>query len=436
MTEAGNRLGDWKGPRTAEFTGGHKPREMSNYPDLQVNPNDDNDGLSHHGRTTREDQDSREQSDKNKRREMALRELIPGLRHINIRTAVPNDTLANNPMLEQENKMLESGLGVDIGANGLSISAGRNVGSVRSDTPFITYGHPSRGAIRTSHDTAASDLLKARRKYKGRKYEEDEESDEDERKSKAKRRRQKKRRGRKKGFAAKGGRQPKSATKRRASAVARQLDRASPRQSFAPNIRSLPLRTIGSTNPGKIPLRIRDPVAYQRKLANEKMRRLQGALPRAITRHRSSADTGITESGTRGITIGDMPSGGSQRMGTKMPSSPRMGTNMRTGASKDALMSMLAQGSDFMKSEDSISKKKGLTRLELLSLKSKVERMLKLIEKVTKATPELGHNAKIGNQASPDRASAPTGGTKVNDEEQAAYRFDDTSLALGSVGKR
>ena len=366
MTEAGNRLADWKGPRTAEFTGGHKPREMSNYPDLQTNPNDDNDGLSHHGRTTREDQDSRDQSDKSKRREMALRELIPGLRHINIRTAVPNDTLANNPMLEQENKMLESGLGVDIGANGLSISAGRNVGSVRSDTPFITYG-----------------------------------------------------------------RQPKSATKRRASAVARQLDRASPRQSFAPNIRSLPLRTIGSTNPGKIPLRIRDPVAYQRKLANEKMRRLQGALPRAITRHRSSADTGITESGTRGITIGDMPSGGSQRMGTKMPSSPRMGTNMRTGASKDALMSMLAQGSDFMKSDDSISKKKGLTRLELLSLKSKVERMLKLIEKVTKATPELGHNAKIGNQASPDR-----GGTKVNDEEQAAYRFDDTSLALGSVGKR
>lgn len=434
MTEAGNRLADWKGPRTAEFTGGYKPREMSNYPDLQTNPNDDNDGLSHHGRTTREDQDSRDQSNKEKRREKALRELIPGLRHISIRTAVPNDNLANNPMLEQENKMLESGLGVDIGANGLSISAGRNVGSVRSDTPFITYGHPSRGMIRASNEVVTSDLLKARRKYKGRKYEEDEESDEDERKSKAKRRRQKKRRGRKKGFAAKGGRQPKSATKRRASAVARQLDRASPRQSFAPNIRSLPLRTIGSTNPGKIPLRIRDPVAYQRKLANEKMRRLQGALPRAITRHRSSADTGITESGTRGLTIGDRPS--TQRMGMKMPSTPKLGTSMSAGAKHDALMSMLAQGSEFMKSSDSISKKKGLTRLELLSLKNKVERMLKRLEKLTKATPELDHNAKIGNQASPERASAPTGGTEVNDEEKAAFRFDDTSLALGSVGKR
>ena len=86
MTEAGNRMGEWRGVRTQEFTGGFKPREMSNYPDLSVHPNEDNDGLSHHSRETKEDEESREQENSRKRREKALQELIPGLKHISIKT--------------------------------------------------------------------------------------------------------------------------------------------------------------------------------------------------------------------------------------------------------------------------------------------------------------------------------------------------------------
>lgn len=435
MTEAGNRMGEWRGLRTQEFTGGFKPREMSNYPDLSVHPNEDNDGLSHHGRETKEDEESREQENSQKRRDKALQELIPGLKHISITTDyTPNTNLDSNPMIEGENKLLESGLGVDLGANGLSISAGANRGTVRSDTPFVTYGHPSRGMVRTSHERITSDLLKGRRKYKGRKYEEDDESDEDERKSKAKRRRKRKR-GRRTRFTAKGGRQIKGTTKRRKANVARKLDRHSKRQSFAPNSRSLSLRRIGGTDPTAIPLRIRDPVAYQRKLANEKMRRLTGALPRAITRHRSSGETGITESGTRGYQIGQTTP--TSLGGTQMPTSPKLGTSMRSGAAADAaVMALLGQGSDLLRSEDILKAKRSLSRSELIALKKKVEAMMRKLEKLTKSNPELGNEAKRGGQASPDRASAPTGATDIREEEKAPWMFEDTSLALGIVGKR
>lgn len=61
--------------------------------------------------------------------------------------------------------------------------------------------------------------------------------------------------------------------------------------------------------------------------------------------------------------------------------------------------------------------------------------MLAAVEKLTKATPELGAEAKRGNQASEDKNSAPTGAT----ENLKGWKFEDTSLlpvAGAGAGKR
>lgn len=47
-----NDIGNLWRPRTQEFTGGFNGREMGNYGDLDVNPNENADGLSHHTRQT------------------------------------------------------------------------------------------------------------------------------------------------------------------------------------------------------------------------------------------------------------------------------------------------------------------------------------------------------------------------------------------------
>jgi len=429
----------WR-PRTQEMTGGFNPREMGNYGDLDVNPNDKAEGLSHHTRQTPEDGESTDQRDPKKRRERALLELIPGLRHISIRPEDMDSAIDRSPMMESENKLLESGLGVDLGAYGLSIAAGANVGTVRSDTPHVSYGHPSRGRpmVRTSHDTVFSDILKGRRKYKGRRYQGDEESEADEKKSKAKKKRKKKRKGKKgKKVGGKhkstGGREIKSKSKRRAASAKRQLLASARRQSFHPNVHSIPLRMRGSTMSEGIPLRIRDPIAWQRKLANERDRRTEGAMPRGMTHHRSS-EAGVSAIQTRGSVIG-----GRKGKSARLPASPKLGTSLKAGAAADrmtadAIGDPLGTGDYLtMKSED-ISKKKGtLSRIELIQLKNKVERMLKLIEKLTKSTPELGWEAKRGGQASEARASAPIGPCELNDEERAAYRFEDTSIATHAM---
>ena len=436
----------WR-PRTQEMTGGYNGREMGNYGDLDVNPNENADGLSHHTRQTPEDAESQDQRDARKRREQALKEILPGLMHVDVRASKIDDEIGRSPMMEQENGLLESGLGVDLGANGLSMAAGANVGTVRSTTPNVTYGHPSRGRIRASLDdeglSDVFDLLKARRKYKGRKYDEDEESDEDEKKSKKKKKRQKKRRG-KKGKKAggkhetTGGREPKSKTKRRARAAALQLDTGGKRQSFNPTSRSIPLRMRGSTSTEGIPLRLRDPVAWQRKLANERMRREQGAMPRDITHHRSAGGTGISATGTRGGYVGGT------KGSTRMPPVPRMGTSMRGGQIQDRIArgwvgDPLGVQDPLAKAED-LLKARGLklSRAEILHLKKKVEALMRKLEKLTKASPVFDENSKRGGQASEERSSAPTGPTEVNVEDSAGYRFDDTSLALetGIVGKR
>ena len=80
--------------------------------------------------------------------------------------------------------------------------------------------------------------------------------------------------------------------------------------------------------------------------------------------------------------------------------------------------------------------KNPLSRAEILSLKNKLERVLRKLESLTKASPILDEHSKRGAQASKDRSSAPQGGTTLNEELQPGYNFDDTSLALGMVGKR
>lgn len=264
-----------------------------------------------------------------------------------------------------------------------------------------------------------SDISKGKRRKRGRKYEDDEESDADEKKSKAKRRRKRKRKmkeGKKEAS-----RDIKGKTARRAAAAEQNLNRETRRQSFAP-------RRMFSGNPraSSIPLRIRDPVAYQRKLANERMRREQGALPRDITVHRD----------TRGLQ-GDIQTIG---RGTRFGASAPKGTSMRSfkppkNAEASAALLHDALGGDALKMEKA---SKGLTRNELLRLKNQLEKLVRLVESLKKSPPVFDENSKRGNQASPQHNSEPTGPTEPREEEKAPFRFEDptTLMTSGVVGKR
>jgi len=238
--------------------------------------------------------------------------------------------------------------------------------------------------------TVLSDIIKAKRKVRGRKYEDDDESEEDEKRSKEKKRRQRKRK--MKEGEKEASRDIKGKTARRAAAAEQSIDRETKRQAFSP-------RRMFSGNPraSGIPLRIRDPVAYERKLANERMRREQGALPRDITVHRD----------TRGLqgkiqTIGREPKG----------------TNFNVSAPKGTSLSQF-------KPPKNADKTGSLVHDPLAG-------------DPLKSSPENDHQSKRGAQASPERASDPTGPTEVRDEERAAWRFEDptTLLTAGVVGKR
>jgi len=264
-----------------------------------------------------------------------------------------------------------------------------------------------------------SDIIKARRKKKGRKYDEDEESDEDERKSKSKKKRERKRqmkRGKKEAS-----RDIKGKTARRAASAEQNIDRQTKRQAFGE-------RRMFSGNPraAGIPLRLRDPIAYQRKLANEKMRRQQGALPRDITVHRDT-------SGLQGKiqTIGMNPSG------TKMGVSAPKGTSMSQFKPSKGAMATGSLMHDPLSAEP-LMKSKSLTRLEISDLKRQLDKLVKIIEGLKKSPPVFDENAKRGGQASPERASAPGDESLEREEDKSAYRFEDTSIPLvtGVVGKR
>jgi hypothetical protein len=110
-------------PRTQEMTGGFNPREIL---DHDINPNEDGDGLSHHSRQTPEDAESRDQQDPQKRRERAIQELASKIPHVSIKPEKIDDVLGRSPMMEQEQRMLESGM-VDMNRGGMGLSAGANV---------------------------------------------------------------------------------------------------------------------------------------------------------------------------------------------------------------------------------------------------------------------------------------------------------------------
>jgi len=481
-------------PRTQEITHGFSPREMINH---DINANEDSDGLSHHGRESPEDGESRDQNDPKKRKERAVRELSPPIPHVSIRPEKIDDTLGRSPQFEQEQKMIEAGIGLDLNRNGIGLSNGFNAGSVRSEGPNIKFGgssslvprmlgkavkdgkcsncgrevwmpdnpklfcmmceagieekdsyspdeftdmidelrhnrikgiavndgfDPDWQAKNTSEDVfthAWDSILKGRRKYKGRRMYDDEESDEDEKKSKAKRKRKKKREGKKKKKAAIGGRQIKSASKRRAAMKELDVDRGSKRQAFHPNKHSDALRNVGRSRNDAIPLRLRDPIAWERKKAYERNRRAVGSMPRGLSHH---ADTrgGM---GTKGRSV---------LGGTKLPSVSRMGTStskFSRGATGDPLGS---HDPLFSKASPNI------TRAEIMSMKRKIEKLLAKLNKLTKTTPELGNEGKVGAQVNSDTGSAPKGATKLNDEDEPYRAFVDMALGqeMGLIGKR
>jgi hypothetical protein len=181
-------------------------------------------------------------------------------------------------------------------------------------------------------------------------------------------------------------------------------------------------------------LRLRDPVAWERKKANQRRRRQEGVQPREMTHHRGAGGTGISSQSTRGHVLGS---------GTKLPRADKYGTNMKEAHRKDVQRVEEGYGDplgseDYLRRSDDLMKTKTLSRTEILHLKKKVEAILRQLNKLTKATPELGDNAKRGGQASPERSSDPSEKHFERKEDQAAYRFTDTSVAVeaGIVGKR
>jgi len=273
------------------------------------------------------------------------------------------------------------------------------------------------------------DIVKGKRKKRGRKYEEDEESDEEEKKSKKSRRR-KRRREMKRGKR-EASRDIKGKTKRRAGNIEQNISRSPREQAFSPR------RMLGA-NPraSGIPLRIRDPIAYQRKLASEKFRRLMGALPRGHSVH---ADT-------RGITGEKVQTIGISGRGTKLPVPSQYGQGARGTslshhkstkmALKDAILGGDPLGSDPLKMD--IGKKaalqmsgrdfKGLNRSELLEMKRDLKRLLEAVAKLTKSNPELDWTAKRGAKAGGCSDPGSEGATQLDEELKPQYRFEDPTI--------
>ena len=286
-----------------------------------------------------------------------------------------------------------------------------------------------------------SDIVKGKRKKRGRKYEEDDESDEDEKKSKKKRKRKRKRqmkRGKKEAS-----RQPHTKTKRRAGNVEQNISRNPREQAFSPR------RMMGG-NPraSGIPLRIRDPIAYQRKLASEKFRRQMGALPRG---HSAHADT-------RGITGEKVQTIGMSGKGTKLQPHPAYGQGSKgtslsqfhpnKAAAREAALAGEPLGGDPLTIKMDLVKRatlqmsakdfKGLNRSELLSMKRDLKRLLEAVGKLGKSSPELDWSAKRGAKAGGASDPGSEGATQLDEELKAQYRFEDPTIldVVNGVTKR
>jgi len=286
-----------------------------------------------------------------------------------------------------------------------------------------------------------SDIVKSKRKKRGRKYEEDDESDDDEKKSKTKRKRKRKRqmkRGKKEAS-----RQPHTKTKRRAGSVEQNISRNPREQAFSPR------RMMGG-NPraSGIPLRIRDPIAYQRKLASEKFRRTMGSLPKG---HSAHADT-------RGITGEKVQTIGMPGKGTKLPPHPEYGQGGKgtslshfkpnKSAAREASLAGEPLGGDPLTIKSDMLKRatlqmsgkdfKGLNRSELLSMKRDLKRLLDAVGKLGKSSPELDWSAKAGAKAGGASDPGSDGATQLDEELKAQYRFEDPTIldVVNGVTKR
>ena len=71
---------------------------------------------------------------------------------------------------------------------------------------------------------------------------------------------------------------------------------------------------------------------------------------------------------------------------------------------------------------------KGLKRGELLEMKRDLKRLLQAVEKLTKANPELGDNAKRGSPAGGATEPGSNAGTQLDEDLQARYRFEDPTV--------
>ena len=191
-------------------------------------------------------------------------------------------------------------------------------------------------------------------------------------------------------------------------------------------------------------MRLKDPIAYQRKLASEKFRRQMGSLPAG---HSAHADT-------RGIK-GKVQTIGMSGKGTKTPSQPsdskgtllsrfktpksaeREGSLLHDPLGSDPLKMLLEKRATFELRAGDI---KGLSRLELLGLKRDLKKVITALGKLKKSTPELGQEAKVGATGNEERNTAPTGPTSIPEDEKPWRMICDTSVmpaaAAAGAGKR
>ena len=131
-----------------------------------------------------------------------------------------------------------------------------------------------------------------------------------------------------------------------------------------------------------------------------------------------------------------MTIGGTKGTSTKLPTVSRMGTS-----TKPKRMSRDAIGDPLGTSDPLLAKSKGglasITRSEFMNMKRKIEALMRKLNKLTKATPEVDNAAKVGSVVNGDEASSPEGATTSHVKGEPPYRFIDRQAAteIGLVGK-
>jgi hypothetical protein len=113
-----------------------------------------------------------------------------------------------------------------------------------------------------------------------------------------------------------------------------------------------------------------------------------------------------------------------------------MGTNMPK-FSRDAVGDPLG-AHDPLLAKSKSGGVRSLNRSEIMNMKRKVEALLRRLEKLTKATPELDNAAKVGSTVNGDESSSPEGMTTSKIKGEPPFRFIDRQAAteIGLVGKR